>query len=246
MIEKYRDVLIIHECDVAYAVSCDSTGAIGEKENDVLKVDAEVVGRAAIKVALSELLCIGAWPIVISDTLANEMNPTGIKIIDGIKKEMMENEIYDVALTGSTEENFPSTMTGIGVTAIGKAAKEDLKVRKAMAGMKVGLIGYPRVGQEVLRFHDILSLKDYVKIFRCSEIVEAIPIGSKGIKYELDVLKFTSGLNLLREYDNEIDDEKSGGPSTCCIVVYNREDRLKIEKLVDKPFIDLGRLIRGE
>ncbi|WHE06769.1 hypothetical protein PGH24_11590 [Thermoanaerobacterium thermosaccharolyticum] len=246
MIEKYRDVLIIHEGDVVYAVSCDSTGAIGEKENDVLKVDAEVVGRAAIKVALSELLCIGAWPIVISDTLSNEMNPTGIKIIDGIKKELMENKIYDVALTGSTEENFPSTMTGVGVTAIGKAAKEDLKVRKARAGMEVGLIGYPRVGQEVLRFNDILSLKDYVKIFRCSEIVEAIPVGSRGIKYELDVLKFTSRLNLLREYDNEIDDEKSGGPSTCCIVVYNREDRLKIEKLVDKPFIHLGRLIRGE
>lgn len=246
MIEKYRDVLIIHEGDAVYAVSCDSTGAIGEKENDVLKVDAEVVGRAAIKVALSELLCIGAWPIVISDTLSNEMNPTGIKIIDGIKKELMENKIYDVALTGSTEENFPSTMTGVGVTAIGKAAKEDLKVRKARAGMEVGLIGYPRVGQEVLRFNDILSLKDYVKIFRCSEIVEAIPVGSRGIKYELDVLKFTSRLNLLREYDNEIDDEKSGGPSTCCIVVYNREDRLKIEKLVDKPFIHLGRLIRGE
>lgn len=246
MIEKYRDVLIIHEGDVVYAVSCDSTGAIGEKENDVLKVDAEVVGRAAIKVALSELLCIGAWPIVISDTLSNEMNPTGIKIIDGIKKELMENKIYDVALTGSTEENFPSTMTGVGVTAIGRAAKEDLKVRKARAGMEVGLIGYPRVGQEVLRFNDILSLKDYVKIFRCSEIVEAIPVGSRGIKYELDVLKFTSRLNLLREYDNEIDDEKSGGPSTCCIVVYNREDRLKIEKLVDKPFIHLGRLIRGE
>lgn len=242
MIEKYRDVLIIHECDVAYAVSCDSTGAIGEKENDVLKVDAEVVGRAAIKVALSEILCIGAWPIAISDTLSNEMNPTGIKIIDGIKKELTENEIYDIRLTGSTEENFPSTMTGVGVTAIGKAEKEDLKVRKAKVGMEVGLLGYPRVGQEVLCFDDILLLKDYVKIFRCNEIVEAIPVGSKGIKYELNVLKFTSGLNLLREYDDEIDDEKSGGPSTCCIVVYKKDDRQIVQNLVDKPFIRLGRL----
>ncbi|ORX24599.1 hypothetical protein BVF91_01615 [Thermoanaerobacterium sp. PSU-2] len=242
MIEKYRDVLIIHEGDVAFAVSCDSTGAIGEKENDVLKVDAEMVGRAAIKVALSELLCIGAWPIAISDALSNEMNPTGIKIIDGIKKELVENEIYDVALTGSTEENFPSTMTGVGVTAIGRAAKEDLKVRKAMAGMEVGLFGYPRVGQEVLRFNDILSLKDYVKIFRCNEIAEAIPVGSKGVKYELDVLKFTSGLDLLRKYDDEIDDEKSGGPSTCCIVVYKEDDRQIVKNLLDKPFIRLGRL----
>lgn len=242
MIERYRDVLIIHEGDVAYAVSCDSTGAIGEKENDVLKVDAEVVGRAAIKVALSELLCVGAWPIAISDALSNEMNPTGIKIIDGIKKELTENEIYDVVLTGSTEENFPSTMTGVGVTAIGRAAKEELKVRKAKAGMEVGLIGYPRVGQEVLYCHDVLSLKDYVKIFRCNEIAEAIPVGSKGIRHELDVLKLSSGLEFLKEYKSDLDDEKSGGPSTCCIVVYKEEDRQIVENLVDKPFIRLGRL----
>ncbi|MDN5317486.1 MAG: hypothetical protein PWR08_1611 [Thermoanaerobacterium sp.] len=245
MVERYRDVLIIYESDTVYAIACDSIGAIGNKEGDILKVDEEIVGRTVTKVAVSELLCIGAWPIIISDTLSNEMNPTGIKIIDGIRKELNDNGIYDVALTGSTEENFPSTMTGVGVTAIGKAAKEDLKVRKAMAGMEVGLIGYPRVGQEVLRFHDILTLKDYVKIFRCSEIVEAIPVGSRGIKYELDVLKFTSGLNLLREYDNEIDDEKSGGPSTCCIVVYKEGDRRKIENLLDKPFVRLGRLIDG-
>lgn len=242
MIERYRDVLIIYEGDVAYAVSCDSTGAIGEKENDVLKVDAEVVGRAAIKVALSELLCVGAWPIAISDALSNEMNPTGIKIIDGIKKELTENEIYDVVLTGSTEENFPSTMTGVGVTAIGRAAKEELKVRKAKVGMEVGLIGYPRVGQEVLYCHDVLSLKDYVKIFRCNEIAEAIPVGSKGIKHELDVLKLSSGLEFLKEYKSDLDDEKSGGPSTCCIVVYKEDDRQIVENLVDKPFIRLGRL----
>lgn len=242
MIERYRDVLIIHEGDVAYAVSCDSTGAIGEKENDVLKVDAEVVGRAAIKVALSELLCVGAWPIAISDALSNEMNPTGIKIIDGIKKELTENEIYDVVLTGSTEENFPSTMTGVGVTAIGRAAKEELKVRKAKVGMEVGLIGYPRVGQEVLYCHDVLSLKDYVKIFRCNEIAEAIPVGSKGIKHELDVLKLSSGSEFLKEYKSDLDDEKSGGPSTCCVVVYKEDDRQIVENLVDKPFIRLGRL----
>lgn len=245
MIEKYRDVLIIHEGDVVYAVSCDSTGAIGDKVNDVLKVDAEVVGRAAIKVALSELLCIGAWPIIISDTLSNEMNPTGIKIIGGIRKELNDNEIYDVALTGSTEENFPSTMTGVGVTAIGKAEKEALKVRKAKAGMEVGLFGYPRVGQEVLCCHDILSLKDYVKIFRCGEIVEAIPVGSKGIKHELNVLKLSSGLEFLKEYKSDLDDTKSGGPSTCCIVVYKEGDRRKIENLLDKPFVRLGRLIDG-
>ncbi|WP_434654608.1 hypothetical protein [Thermoanaerobacterium thermosaccharolyticum] len=245
MVERYRDVLIIYESDTVYAIACDSIGAIGNKEGDILKVDEEIVGRTVTKVAVSELLCIGAWPIIISDTLSNEMDPTGIKIIDGIRKELNDNEIYDVALTGSTEENFASIMTGVGVTAIGKAEKEALKVRKAMAGMEVGLFGYPRVGQEVLCFNDVLSLKDYVKIFRCSEIVEAIPVGSKGIKHELDVLKLSSGLEFLKEYKSDLDDTKSGGPSTCCIVVYKEGDRRKIENLLDKPFVRLGRLIDG-
>ena len=79
MIEKYRDLIIIYEKDRAYVISCDSLGAIGSKEHDVVKVDEEIVGRTTIKVALAEALCLGAKPLVIADTLAVEMKPTGEK-----------------------------------------------------------------------------------------------------------------------------------------------------------------------
>ena len=74
MIERYRDLIIIYEKDVAYVISCDSLGAIGSKENDVLKVDEEIVGRVLLRWPWQRHW-YRARPIVISDTLAVEMEP---------------------------------------------------------------------------------------------------------------------------------------------------------------------------
>ena len=80
-------------------------------------------------------------------------------------------------------------MTGIGITVISRANIVDLKIKKAKKGMLVSLFGYPHVGHEVLSSKDVLQLSDYVKISNCKEIIEAIPIGSKGIKYEINILE---------------------------------------------------------
>lgn len=243
MIERYRDVVIIYEGDTAYVVSCDSLGAIGNKELDILKIDEETVGRTTVKVALSEVLSLGAKPIVISDTLSVEMNPTGKKIIEGIKSELKENGLLDVVLTGSTEENFVTSMTGIGITIFARAKTADLKIKKVRNGMSIALLGYPRVGSEVLNSEDILTLKDYISISDCKEVIEAIPVGSKGIKYELDVLEELYGLKVKAKYPQNLDVLKSGGPSTCCIVVYNNEATMIIRNLTDKPFTYLGEVV---
>ncbi|HHW58553.1 MAG TPA: hypothetical protein GXX15_13155 [Clostridia bacterium] len=241
MVERYRDLVIIYEKDVAFVISCDSLGAIGSKENDMLKVDEEIVGRTTVKVALSEVLCVGAKPVVISDTLSVEMNPTGEKILKGIKKELEENGLLDVVLTGSTEENFPTSMTGIGITVIARVRIEDLKIKKVKKGMHVSLLGYPRVGSEVLRAKDILTLKDYIKISQSKEIVEAIPVGSKGIGYELSILQEVSGLKIDTDFSAPLDLTKSAGPATCCLVVYEEENEELIRSFIDKPVMYVGR-----
>ncbi|MGB9679157.1 MAG: AIR synthase related protein [Thermoanaerobacteraceae bacterium] len=242
MIEKYRDVVIIYEEDKAFVISCDSLGAIGNKPNDILKTDEEIVGRNTLKVALSEIFSVGAKPLVISDTLMVEMDPSGEKILDGIKKELEENEITDVILTGSTEENFPVSVTGIGITAIGWAKKDNLKIKKIKSGMEVCLLGYPRVGKEVLISKDILSLKDFICISESEEIVEAIPVGSKGIKYEISILEEMSNMQLNINTKTDINFNKSAGPSTCCLVVYESQNRAFIEKITNKPITYLGKL----
>ena len=243
MIERYRDLVVIYENDVAYVISCDSLGAIGNKENDVLKVDEEIVGRTTVKVALSEVLCVGAKPLVISDTLSVEMNPTGQKILKGIKNELEENGLSDVVFTGSTEENFPTSMTGIGITVIAKANIGDLKIKKVKAGMHVSLLGYSRVGSEVLGAKDVLNLSDYIKISNSNKIVEAIPVGSKGVKYEIGILEKISGLKVEANFPQYLDVLKSGGPSTCCLVVHSEEDTASIKGLTDKPLTYVGVLI---
>lgn len=242
LIERYRDLIIIYEKDIAYVISCDSLGAIGSKKDDVLKVDEEVVGRTTIKVALAEALCVGASPIVISDTLSVEMNPTGKKILMAIKSELEKNGLTDIVFTGSTEENFPTSMTGIGITVISRGKVSDLKIKKVKRGMHLSLLGYPLVGNEVLYSKEVLQLKDYVTISNTKEIIEAIPVGSKGIKYELSILEKISGLKIVGSIPPHIDIMKSGGPSTCCIIVH--EEKIPfIERLINKPINYIGNLV---
>jgi len=242
MIERYRDLIIIYEKDTAYVISCDSLGAIGNKEHDQLKVSEDIVGRATIKVALAEALCVGATPIVVSDTLSVEMNPTGRKIINAIEDELIKNNLSHVLVTGSTEENFPSSMTGIGITVISRGKISDLKVKKTKKDMHVCLLGYPLVGDEVINSKDVLQLKDYVSISKCKEIIEAIPVGSKGIKYELGTLERISGLKVAIDPSLHIDLLKSGGPATSCILVCKKKDIPIINNITDKPFTYIGKL----
>lgn len=77
--------------------------------------------------------------------------------------------------------------------------------------MHVSLLGYPRVGIEVLSSNDVLTLKDYVKISNSKEIVEAIPVGSKGIKYEIGILEKISRLKVEANFPQHLDVLKSGG-----------------------------------
>lgn len=242
MIEKYRDLVIIYEGDTAFVISCDSLGAIGSKENDVLKVSEEVVGKATITVALSEALCLGAQPLVIADTLAVEMEPTGERILQAIEKELETSGLTNVVLTGSTEENFPTSMTGLGITLVARAKIADLKIRKTRENMYISLLGLPLVGEEVLNSSNVLDLGDYVKISQSQEIVEAIPVGSKGVDYELGVLEEVSGLKVDLDPPTCIDLNKSGGPSTSCILVH-KEKEPAIKKSIGKAFTPLGRLV---
>ncbi|WP_026486912.1 hypothetical protein [Caldanaerobius polysaccharolyticus] len=240
MIRRYRDALIMDGGDEVFVVTCDSLGSIGRKPLDALKVDEEIVGRYTLRVALAEALCLGAWPLVVCDTLCNEMFPTGRKIIEGIKKELEESGFYNIPLTGSTEENFETMMTGIGITVISKAKKTSLKVDKVRSGMSIALVGYPRVGQEVMDCSDVLSLRDYIALGRSKEVKEVVPVGSRGIAYEVSVIEGISSCKFLGHFPSYIDAAKSGGPSTCAIVVYERQDDEKVRSLCDKPFTPLG------
>ena len=112
IIKQIRDITLIDIDENRYmGISCDSCGGIGEKEHDMVKAPAVIVGEQTAKVVLAELLSMGFEPLVLSDGLSVEMNDTGKKIIEGFNNTINLLKHSKVHLTGSTEENMKTVQT---------------------------------------------------------------------------------------------------------------------------------------
>ena len=72
----------------AIVVGSSSSGAIGPKELDQIKVSGKILGKFLARVALMDVAATGAFPLLLSITLGVEKNPTGQDIVDGIEKEV--------------------------------------------------------------------------------------------------------------------------------------------------------------
>lgn len=232
-ITKYRDLTLIDiNEEQLLVISCDSSGGIGDKENDIVKVPPEVVGYHAAQVALMEILSFGAKPITIVDTLSVEMESTGYRIIEGIK-EALEPLKFDTSnlITGSTEENIPVTQTGMGITIVGIIDKNKWNKPSTISGLLAVVVGLPKVGDEVVQDNK-KNIMDIAKLLELKEkeyIKEILPIGSKGILYELKEMAKTNNISFELENDINIDIKKSGGPSTC-VIISMEEDKYEMFK----------------
>ncbi|VBB07649.1 Hypothetical protein LUCI_2914 [Lucifera butyrica] len=216
-IKKIRDLTFIDlDRKRTIVIACDSCGSIGLKEHDVLKVPPFITGQYTARVAILEVLCAGAKVIGLTNTICNEMEPTGREIIRGIKAELKDAGIDSVALTGSTEENFPSFSTGLGITAIGIADKAKLKVNSVKDAALVLALGRPMLGQEIVDSPKT-SMVDYPliqELLKQEEIYELVPVGSKGILYEVYQLAWNNSLKLILNDAVDVDIHRSAGPST--------------------------------
>lgn len=228
--KKFRDLIILDEINLVLA--CDSAAGIGEKPCDEVFADVESVSYYAAFVPIAELLCARSEPIVLVDTLCNEREPYGEKIIRGIKRAMSEAGMKDEnAFTGSSEENFLTKMTGIGVTVLGRG----LDIRKAQKGDAIYAIGAALVGEELLKHEDrAMSLSDYLYLKEQNYIHDIVPIGSKGAAHEIAEIESHSGLRA-RIVNHDFDLKASGGPSVMCLVTMREEDynKLNIKKEIN-------------
>lgn len=243
-IEKYRDLSLIDINEYQkLVVSCDSSGGIGEKENDVVKTTAEVVGYFSTQVALMENISFGAKPITIINTLSVEMNDTGKKVLDGIKRALDPLDLDEkIIITGSTEENFPVSVTGVGITVIGIIDKNDWKKPQTNPGMLAVVVGLPKVGDEVLANEDkIMDISNLIELKKKDYIGEILPVGSKGVLYELKEMSKSSNVNFVLEDDIDIDLNKSAGPSTCVIISIEDD---KYEKLREELILPIKKIAK--
>ncbi|MFN7251073.1 MAG: AIR synthase related protein [Anaerobacillus sp.] len=240
-ISRYRDLTILHDDEKSFVIACDSSGGIGPKKLDVVKTDGYTLGRFLARVVLMEIISVGAKPITIIDTLAVEMNPTGQEIISGIRAEAEQLGLdTNNLLNGSTEENMPVQQTGVGITAIGEVSNLECE---SSPGDQVICIGVPKVGNEVsLEDPEICNLPVVQELREIVGVHEIVPIGSKGINYELNELLKRNQMSLIK-FQTGLDLHKSAGPVTCVIATVKLECIETIKKIVTQPISILGRLI---
>jgi selenophosphate synthetase-related protein len=229
---KRRDLTVVEIGDgKSLVIACDSCGGVGEKSGDALAAPNEIVGELSARVPLMEVISSGARVVSVTNAVSCEMDPTGEEIIRGVKKEMKKAGVSDATLNGSTEENFPTVATAVGVTVIGVSETDKLKFNKCCAGDRVILIGEPIFGAEILKNENLpTSYGDVYNLLKREEIKEIVPVGSKGALFEAENLAAINGLRF-SVFDCGVDLKKSAGPATCIIAAVSKDYAASVESL---------------
>lgn len=231
------------------AFSCDAAGGIGSKPHDTVRAESRLVGKLTARVALMELLAAGANPVALVGTFPVEPEPTGNRLLEGVREEVRNGRLRNLRILCSSEKNVGVNQTGVGVTAIGLLPESNLKIGRCKDGDEVVAVGLPYVGQEVVRAEKngrVAETLDVVKLRRSRLVHELIPVGSRGIFYEAGVVAEDSGLFFQPLTSQRIDQEKSAGPATVLLAVIRRGSLGGVKKIVGgKPVARVGVLSKN-
>lgn len=227
---QFRDLTLAPiTSEETLVIACDSSAGIGEKKADVVAVDPAITAAYSLRVPLLELMCYGAQPITVIDTIGNELVPTGEKMIAGVRAEMARAKLADVPLNGSTEDNMATITTSIGITVIGRI-QNNMMPTTAAAELTVFQLGVPYVGNEVVAHLDsIFSYETVRQIRQQSAVVDMLPVGSKGVTYELGQMAQTHGLAIHYLVDSEASAlHTSAGPATVVLVAVTKTQAAEV------------------
>ncbi len=231
----------------AIVVGSTSSGGVGPKSMDKIKVNGRVLGKYLARVALMDVAATGAFPLLLSVTLSVEKEPAGHEILEGIKNEALVLGLDpNQVIMENTEENFATTQTGAGLTVVGYANEEDLRLGKTKIGDLLVAIGKPKVGDEVLPADVKGEIADLptVKLLCQKKFVHDIaPVGTFGIAKEATMMAYVVGRQLELLEDAEIDLAKSAGPATVVLVSIDREKLSELKSLLNKPSIVVGEIL---
>ncbi len=209
-----RDVLLFDDGRGGVLASAvDSCGGIGTLECDSLSADPEIVGEYTARVALLEVLATGALPVFASVAVSSGPKTAG-PLIAGIKKALGSA----LPLNISTEKNMTAPMTALGVTVTGICPGGSLKVASAEKGDILYCAGLPLVGAETLADGAVLFSETHLAaLLGQDNVFSLLPVGSRGIAAEAEILARECGLACVLHADTKIDLAKSAGPATCAV-----------------------------
>lgn len=231
----------------AIVTGSTSSGAVGPKEYDKVKVDGKVLGKFMARVALMDVTATGAFPLLLSVTLGVESEPTGNDIIEGIKREARNIGLDpNQVIMENTEDNFQTVQTGAGLTVVGLANEDELRLGKTMPGDLIVAIGRPKVGIEVIAAEargEIADLKNVVQLNQRKYVHDISAVGSFGIASEAKMMAYGVGRQLKLNAVPELDLQKSAGPATVILATVDPDKLEDLRELIPKPFSVVGEIL---
>lgn len=225
-----RDVQLLKMGKETLVVASDNSGAIGLKKLDAVKVPYDIVGYYTFRVAAMECYSAGAIPeAVILQNFCGE--GAWEELVKGITRGLLEFELPGIPINGSTESNFSLVQSAVGLTVLGKRTSHaPLSATPFLEDTKVAVIGLPLVGNEVIEQETEIAPLRLVKELSQLEDAVLLPVGSKGILYEMNRL-FSNRNFLKNEVKSVINLEKTSGPSTCFLIAFPAEKGHMVREL---------------
>jgi ribosomal protein S8 len=231
----------------AIVAGSTSSGAIGPKEMDKVRVDGRVLGKFLARVALMDVSATGAFPLLLSVTLGVEKEPTGNAIIEGIRGEARSIGLDpNQVIMENTEDNFETLQTGVGLTVVGFANEEELRIGKTCPGDLIVAIGKPKVGDEVIVAEargEIADLKNVTQLSQRKYVHDIWPVGGFGIASEAKMMAYGVGRQLKTCEVQGLDLNKSAGPATVVLVTIDRDSLEDLMSLISKPINVVGEIL---
>jgi selenophosphate synthetase-related protein len=231
----------------AIVTGSTSSGAVGPKIMDKVKVDGRTLGKFLARVALMDVTATGAFPVLLSVTLGVEKEPTGNQIIEGIKREARSIGLDpNQVIMENTEDNFETVQTGAGLTVVGFANENELRLGKTNPGDLIIAIGKPKVGDEVILAEakgEIADLKNVTQLSQKKYVHDIAPVGTFGIADEARMMAYGVGRQLKLAEIQGLDLDKSAGPATVILATVDKDKLEEITSLIGKPVNVVGEIL---
>ena len=209
MSDKRRDLLYLPQGDDTLVLAADCSSSIGMKALDQVEAANPIITYYLARVVLMELIAVGAKPLAY--TLTSSFPDLWDELLSGIEKAFGEIHIDEPPHIGSSEKNFPTEQTSVGLTILGKIQTKESFARYD----HYAVIGKPLVGPELLEQEELaVRLEECLLLRLDPRIGEMLPVGSRGIRAEFEPY---FGKRLAA---SSLDLEKSAGPSSCLLLSY--------------------------
>ena len=146
----------------------------------------------------------------------------------------------------NTEDNFETVQTGAGLTVVGFANEEELRLGKTVPGDLVVAIGKPKVGDEVISAEakgEIADLKNIIQLSQKKYVHDIAPVGTFGIADQARMIAYAVGRQLKLTEAKTLDLNKSAGPATVVLASIEKERLEDLTSLIRKPVNVIGEIL---